>query len=128
MAAELLALALLGTALSLTLPPPTPADLLQVEITRAYLAKQADEISLQQADVVLVLEQEDGERHGWARVLAGCRWGGPQNESPRQGLEDTRCRQLTLHLARRKRFLHLLMGGLIQGPSVPSLKDLFKRS
>ncbi|XP_048374589.1 rho guanine nucleotide exchange factor 16 [Sphaerodactylus townsendi] len=32
----------------------------QVEITRAYLAKQTDEISLQQTDVVLVLLQEDG--------------------------------------------------------------------
>lgn len=37
------------------------ADLSQVEITRAYLAKQADEISLQQADVVLVLGGEDGK-------------------------------------------------------------------
>uniref|UniRef100_A0A8C3C3B3 Rho guanine nucleotide exchange factor 16 n=1 Tax=Cairina moschata TaxID=8855 RepID=A0A8C3C3B3_CAIMO len=37
-----------------------PADLSQVEITRAYMAKQADEISLQQADVVLVLGGEDG--------------------------------------------------------------------
>ncbi|NXG53793.1 ARHGG factor, partial [Psilopogon haemacephalus] len=35
-------------------------ELSQVEITRAYLAKQADEISLQQADVVLVLAEEDG--------------------------------------------------------------------
>ncbi|XP_053137125.1 rho guanine nucleotide exchange factor 16 [Hemicordylus capensis] len=35
-------------------------DLKQVEITRAYLAKQTDEISLQQADVVLVLVREDG--------------------------------------------------------------------
>ncbi|XP_007430271.1 rho guanine nucleotide exchange factor 16 [Python bivittatus] len=32
----------------------------QVEITRAYLAKQADEISLQQTDVVLVLNREEG--------------------------------------------------------------------
>ncbi|XP_077167738.1 rho guanine nucleotide exchange factor 16 [Paroedura picta] len=49
-------------------------DLKQVEITRAYLAKQTDEISLQQADVVLVLLREDdwylGERlrdgeRGW---------------------------------------------------------------
>ncbi|XP_070812103.1 rho guanine nucleotide exchange factor 16 [Pituophis catenifer annectens] len=32
----------------------------QVEITRAYLAKQADEISLQQSDVVLILNQEVG--------------------------------------------------------------------
>ncbi|XP_054857672.1 rho guanine nucleotide exchange factor 16 [Eublepharis macularius] len=35
-------------------------DLKQVEITRAYLAKQTDEISLQQTDVVLVLLREDG--------------------------------------------------------------------
>ncbi|XP_057895399.1 rho guanine nucleotide exchange factor 16 [Melospiza georgiana] len=35
-------------------------DLSQVEITRAYLAKEADELSLQQADVVLVLGEEDG--------------------------------------------------------------------
>jgi len=44
------------------------ADLSQVEITRAYMAKQADEISLQQADVVLLLGEEDGEwgLHLWA--------------------------------------------------------------
>lgn len=41
--------------------PLSSADLSQVEITRAYLAKQADEISLQQADVVLVLGGEDGK-------------------------------------------------------------------
>ncbi|XP_010192794.1 PREDICTED: rho guanine nucleotide exchange factor 16-like [Mesitornis unicolor] len=42
-------------------PDPTPkGDLSQVEITRAYLAKEADEMSLQQADVVLVLGEEDG--------------------------------------------------------------------
>ncbi|NXW85655.1 ARHGG factor, partial [Alopecoenas beccarii] len=42
-------------------PDTTPkGDLSQVEITRAYLAKQADELSLQQADVVLVLGGEDG--------------------------------------------------------------------
>uniref|UniRef100_A0A8C4YF37 Rho guanine nucleotide exchange factor 16 n=1 Tax=Gopherus evgoodei TaxID=1825980 RepID=A0A8C4YF37_9SAUR len=35
-------------------------ELRQVEIIRPYLAKQADEISLQQADVVLVLGEEDG--------------------------------------------------------------------
>ncbi|XP_067423215.1 rho guanine nucleotide exchange factor 16 [Emydura macquarii macquarii] len=35
-------------------------ELSQVEIIRAYLAKQTDEISLQQADVVLVLGEEDG--------------------------------------------------------------------
>uniref|UniRef100_A0A8C5JDP3 Rho guanine nucleotide exchange factor 16 n=1 Tax=Junco hyemalis TaxID=40217 RepID=A0A8C5JDP3_JUNHY len=45
----------------LTVPAaPCPADLSQVEITRAYLAKEADELSLQQADVVLVLGEEDG--------------------------------------------------------------------
>ncbi|NXN06574.1 ARHGG factor, partial [Indicator maculatus] len=44
-----------------TKPDPMPRGALsQVEITRAYLAKQADEISLQQADVVLVLAEEDG--------------------------------------------------------------------
>lgn len=36
-----------------------------MEITKAYFAKQADEITLQQADVVLVLQEEDGEC-GWA--------------------------------------------------------------
>ncbi|XP_072833778.2 rho guanine nucleotide exchange factor 16 [Pogona vitticeps] len=35
-------------------------DLKQVEITRAYMAKQTDEISLQQSDVVLVLASEGG--------------------------------------------------------------------
>ncbi|XP_050787645.1 rho guanine nucleotide exchange factor 16 [Gopherus flavomarginatus] len=35
-------------------------ELRQVEIIRPYLAKQTDEISLQQADVVLVLGEEDG--------------------------------------------------------------------
>lgn len=52
----------------LVLSPPPPADLSQVEITRAYMAKQADEISLQQADVVLLLGEEDGEwgLHLWA--------------------------------------------------------------
>ncbi|XP_033012312.1 rho guanine nucleotide exchange factor 16 [Lacerta agilis] len=35
-------------------------DLKQVEIVRAYLAKQTDEISLQQGDVVLVLTREEG--------------------------------------------------------------------
>ncbi|XP_012631243.2 rho guanine nucleotide exchange factor 16 [Microcebus murinus] len=44
--------------------PPNKGDLPQVEITRAFLAKQADEITLQQADVVLVLQQEDGWLHG----------------------------------------------------------------
>ncbi|NXH18781.1 ARHGG factor, partial [Bucco capensis] len=42
-------------------PDPTPrGDLSQVEITRAYMAKEADEMSLQQSDVVLVLGGEDG--------------------------------------------------------------------
>lgn len=36
-----------------------------MEITKAYFAKQADEITLQQADVVLVLQEEDG-KHGQA--------------------------------------------------------------
>lgn len=36
-------------------------DLKQVEIVRAYLAKQTDEISLQQGDVVLVLTREEGK-------------------------------------------------------------------
>lgn len=53
----------------LTVPAvPCPADLSQMEITRAYLAKEADELSLQQADVVLVLGGEDGEcqrARGW---------------------------------------------------------------
>ncbi|XP_008850883.1 rho guanine nucleotide exchange factor 16 [Nannospalax galili] len=39
-------------------------ELPQVEITKAYFAKQADEITLQQADVVLVLQEEDGWLHG----------------------------------------------------------------
>ncbi|XP_058991632.1 rho guanine nucleotide exchange factor 16 isoform X1 [Mustela lutreola] len=44
--------------------PTNKGDLPQVEITKAYLARQADEITLQQADVVLVLEQEDGWVYG----------------------------------------------------------------
>lgn len=44
-----------------------PLELPQVEVTKAYFAKQADEITLQQADVVLVLQEEDGE----------CGWGHP---------------------------------------------------
>lgn len=53
----------------LTVPAvPCPADLSQVEVTRAYLAKEADELSLQQADVVLVLGREDGECLGWGRL------------------------------------------------------------
>lgn len=45
-----------------SLTPARPADLPQVEVTKAYFAKQVDEISLQQADVVLVLQQEDGKQ------------------------------------------------------------------
>ncbi|XP_077007650.1 rho guanine nucleotide exchange factor 16 isoform X2 [Tamandua tetradactyla] len=44
--------------------PANKGDLLQVEVTKAYFAKQADEVTLQQADVVLVLEQEDGWLYG----------------------------------------------------------------
>ncbi|XP_018432405.1 PREDICTED: rho guanine nucleotide exchange factor 16 [Nanorana parkeri] len=40
------------------------AGLLQVEIIKAYMAKQADEVSLQQTDVVLVLQDEDGWYRG----------------------------------------------------------------
>lgn len=47
--------------------PHFPLELPQVEVTKAYFAKQADEITLQQADVVLVLQEEDGE----------CGWGHP---------------------------------------------------
>lgn len=56
--------------------PPPPVDLSQVEITRAYMAKQADEISLQQADVVLLLGEEDGEwgLHLWAWPRWGTAW------------------------------------------------------
>lgn len=72
--------------------PPHPPDLLQVEVTKAYLAKQADEITLQQADVVLVLEQEDGEQsRAGCVVVAGCRRGGPQREgltAPRGSTPD----------------------------------------
>ncbi|XP_058530434.1 rho guanine nucleotide exchange factor 16 isoform X2 [Ochotona princeps] len=39
-------------------------ELPQAEITKAYFAKQADEVTLQQADVVLVLQQEDGWLYG----------------------------------------------------------------
>jgi len=45
----------------LTQPLLSSAELSQVEMIRTYLAKQADELSLQQADVVLVLGGEDGE-------------------------------------------------------------------
>lgn len=39
-------------------------ELPQVEVTKAYFAKQEDEVTLQQADVVLVLQQEDGWLYG----------------------------------------------------------------
>ncbi|KAM7100316.1 rho guanine nucleotide exchange factor 16 isoform 2-T8 [Molossus nigricans] len=44
--------------------PRNKGDLPQVETVKAYFAKQADELSLQQADVVLVLQQEDGWFYG----------------------------------------------------------------
>ncbi|XP_036918015.1 rho guanine nucleotide exchange factor 16 isoform X1 [Sturnira hondurensis] len=44
--------------------PADKGDLPQVEVTKAYLARQADELSLQQADVVLVLQQVDGWLYG----------------------------------------------------------------
>ncbi|XP_010003585.1 PREDICTED: rho guanine nucleotide exchange factor 16 [Chaetura pelagica] len=59
-------------------PDTTPrGDLSQVEITRAYLAKQADELSLQQADVVLVLAEEDGWCWGERLWLLGGTKGAP---------------------------------------------------
>ncbi|XP_027254285.1 rho guanine nucleotide exchange factor 16 isoform X4 [Cricetulus griseus] len=48
-------------------------ELPQVEITKAYFAKQADEITLQQADVVLVLQEEDVAWR-WKAMYAG--WSG----------------------------------------------------
>lgn len=59
-----------------------------MEVTRAYLARQVDEITLQQADVVLVLQQEDGERAGQGRGA------GRSDESggPGEGPERTRGR------------------------------------
>ncbi|XP_053432061.1 rho guanine nucleotide exchange factor 16 isoform X2 [Nycticebus coucang] len=44
--------------------PTNKGDLPQVEVTKAFFAKQADELTLQQADVVLVLHQEDGWLYG----------------------------------------------------------------
>ncbi|XP_037684636.1 rho guanine nucleotide exchange factor 16 [Choloepus didactylus] len=44
--------------------PANKGDLLQVEVTKAYFARQEDEVTLQLADVVLVLEQEDGWLYG----------------------------------------------------------------
>ncbi|XP_072012427.1 rho guanine nucleotide exchange factor 16 [Engystomops pustulosus] len=54
------------------------AGLRQVEITKAYMAKQPDEVSLQQADVVLVLQEEDGWYHG-ERLRDGERGWFPQS-------------------------------------------------
>ncbi|KAM3923247.1 rho guanine nucleotide exchange factor 16 [Leptodactylus fuscus] len=54
------------------------AGLRQVEITKAYMAKQADEVSLQQADVVLVLQEEDGWYQG-ERLRDGERGWFPQS-------------------------------------------------
>lgn len=44
--------------------PTNKGELPQVEVTKAYIAKQADELTLQQADVVLVRAEEDGWLHG----------------------------------------------------------------
>ncbi|XP_053308016.1 rho guanine nucleotide exchange factor 16 [Spea bombifrons] len=52
----------------------------QVEITKAFFAKQADEISLQQADVVLVLQEEDGWYQG-ERLRDGERGWFPQSNA-----------------------------------------------
>ncbi|XP_026718754.1 rho guanine nucleotide exchange factor 16 [Athene cunicularia] len=68
--------------------PAVPADLSQVEITRAYLAKQADEISLQQADVVLVLGGEDG----WC-------WGERLRDGERGWFPQACARQITSRTA-----------------------------
>ncbi|XP_075696844.1 rho guanine nucleotide exchange factor 16 [Rhinoderma darwinii] len=54
------------------------AGLRQVEITKAYMAKQADEVSLQQTDVVLVLQEEDGWYQG-ERLRDGERGWFPQS-------------------------------------------------
>ncbi|XP_064381476.1 rho guanine nucleotide exchange factor 16 isoform X2 [Dromaius novaehollandiae] len=66
-------------------PDTTPkGDLSQVEITRAYMAKQTDEISLQQADVVLVLGGEDG----WC-------WGERLRDGERGWFPQSCARQIT---------------------------------
>ncbi|KAK0673776.1 ARHGG factor, partial [Pygoscelis papua] len=70
-------------------PDTTPkGDLSQVEITHAYLAKQADEISLQQADVVLVLGGEDG----WC-------WGERLRDGERGWFPQSCARQITSRTA-----------------------------
>nr|XP_013799613.1 PREDICTED: rho guanine nucleotide exchange factor 16 [Apteryx mantelli mantelli] len=63
-------------------------DLSQVEITRAYLARQTDEISLQQADVVLVLGGEDG----WL-------WGERLRDGERGWFPQSCARQITNRMA-----------------------------
>ncbi|NXJ82274.1 ARHGG factor, partial [Trogon melanurus] len=63
-------------------------DLSQVEVTRAYLAKQADEISLQQTDVVLVLGGEDG----WC-------WGERLRDGERGWFPQSCARQITSRTA-----------------------------
>ncbi|KAM9270288.1 rho guanine nucleotide exchange factor 16 [Morus bassanus] len=70
-------------------PDTTPkGELSQVEITRAYLAKQADEISLQQADVVLVL----GGEAGWY-------WGERLRDGERGWFPQSCARQITSRTA-----------------------------
>ncbi|XP_063210109.1 rho guanine nucleotide exchange factor 16 [Chroicocephalus ridibundus] len=70
-------------------PDTTPkGELSQVEITRAYLAKEADEISLQQADVVLVLGGEDG----WC-------WGERLRDGERGWFPQSCARQITSRTA-----------------------------
>ncbi|XP_009640521.1 rho guanine nucleotide exchange factor 16 [Egretta garzetta] len=70
-------------------PDTTPkGELSQVEITQTYLAKQADEISLQQADVVLVLGGEDG----WC-------WGERLREGERGWFPQSCARQITSRTA-----------------------------
>uniref|UniRef100_A0A8C6Z7Z0 Rho guanine nucleotide exchange factor 16 n=1 Tax=Nothoprocta perdicaria TaxID=30464 RepID=A0A8C6Z7Z0_NOTPE len=64
------------------------AELSQVEITRAYLAKQTDEISLQHADVVLVLGGEDG----WY-------WGERLRDGERGWFPQSCARQITSRVA-----------------------------
>lgn len=92
-----------------------------MEITKAYLAKQADEITLQQADVVLVLEQEDGERGaavpGWWPDGGGV----DPRVSPHEGPELARCGQLALSQAPQTRLLHLLTVGLARSEALQPL-------
>ncbi|NWI26229.1 ARHGG factor, partial [Sula dactylatra] len=70
-------------------PDTTPkGELSQVEITHPYLAKQADEISLQQADVVLVL----GGEAGWY-------WGERLRDGERGWFPQSCARQITSRTA-----------------------------